>query len=374
MLSALPPTIAGVVPRGQLYVRLEHDQWAFVDSRSHAFHGAIVPAKHLAAYPPGHQSFGQVPDRVAKAVIAAKRALVVDPGTPELSSKAVLRYPSAQRLRATGAASTVPLPLTVDGLGNAVLRDAFVDATMQDQRLARAVAPPYLEPRSRNDERHRVNLQMLRRVARTAGTQVPIAFIQVTLARLRDGLLIELAEDYAATGVGRIFLRVRGFGENAGAADFKAYLEALDALTGRDVDVVADCVGRVGPLLVHEGALGFSTGTMFFRSVAKPLLSRGGSGGGSALTIESPTDWCEIERGSDEAAALAPCPEFGCPVGRRPASLDDLREHRLHTLARQTREALAQDTSELVRSLRASGQHRASQYADVLAARRRRAA
>ena len=334
-----------------------------------------MAAKHLAPYPPGHQSFGQSPDRLAQAVIDAHRALVVDPATPELLSQGVVSYATAQRARATGAARSVPLPLTASALRDPNVRDGFVDATMQDQRLARAVAPPYLEPRARDDQRHRINLQMLRRVLQAAGTQAPIAFIQVTRARLVSGLLVDLARDYAATGVSRVFLRVRGFGEHADLGAFRAYLDAVDAFTRHDLEVVADCVGRLGPLLVHAGALGFSTGTMFFRSVPKPLLSPGGSGGGPPLSVESPTQWHELARDSAEAAAMAPCPVPGCPVGRFPApALDDLREHRLHTLERLAQRALTQDTSELARSLRSSGETHMAAFADALLERQRRAA
>jgi hypothetical protein len=114
---------------------------------------------------------------------------------------------------------------------------------------------------------------------------------------------------------------------------------------------------------------------MFFRSTPQALLSRGGGGGGAAVSIESHRGWREVERESAEGAALGPCPAPGCPVGRTDdPSLDDLREHRLHTLDRLAREAAAQDTPTLVRSLRASAQPRAGVWANVLDERARRTA
>ncbi|WP_445151373.1 hypothetical protein [Baekduia sp. Peel2402] len=358
-----------------MYVRPEHDQWSFVEARSRAYDGAIVAAKHLAPYPPGHQSFGKPADRLARAVLAAQRTLVVDPGTPQLSSRAVTRYASAARLRATGGAGVVSLPATPATVVNTVIRDRFVDAVMDDQRLASEVAPPYFEPRSRQDAAHRRNMQMLRRVISVQGVQRPVAFLQVTRARLIAGLVTELARDYAATGVERVYLRVRGGGEQADAAGMRAWLAAVDAFMTLGVELFPDCVGRLGPVLVHAGAAGFSTGTMFFRSAPQALLSRDGGGGGQAVSVESHRGWREVERESAEAAALGPCPMPSCPVGRAAdPSLDDLREHRLHTLDRLAREAVVQDTTTLIRSLRASAQPRAGVWADVLAERARRIA
>jgi hypothetical protein len=364
-----------VPDRGLFFVRLEHDQWSFAELRGRAYDGAIVSAKQLAPYPAGHPSFGQPADRLAQAVLAAQRTLVVDPGTPQLCSRAVNRYRSAARLRATGGASAVTLPLTPATVRNTVVRERFIDAVMGDQRLASEVAPPYFEPRSDTDDRHRRNLQMLRRVVQVQGTQKPVAFLQVSRARFLAGLVTEVARDYAATGVQRVYLRVRGGGEQAAAAELHAWLAATDAFTKLGVELFPDCVGRLGPVLVHAGAAGFSAGTMFFRSVAQALLSAGGGGGGAAVSIESYRGWHEIERTGAEAAALGPCPEPGCPVGRaKELSLDDLREHRLHTLGRLAHQAVSQDVSVLIRSLRASAQPRAAEWADVLHERAQRTA
>lgn len=374
MPSDRPFIISRVSVRGQFYVRLEHDQWTFARERAAAYDGAIVPARYGAPYPPGHPSFGQDPSRLASAVVGVRKALVIEPDTPALCSRGVVRYPSATRLRATAAATAVELPLTVDQLKDSVRRDAFVDASMQDQRLARAVAGPHLEFRSATDARLELNLVMLRRTVASAGTQVPIAFIQVTRTRLLGGVVAEVAPQYAATGIRRVFLRVREVGEDMSASEFEAYLEVIDAFVDCGVDLVADCVGRVGPLLVHEGALGFSSGGMFHRRVAKPLLASGGGNGGAAVSIESPHGWSEIARDSEEAASVASCPVAGCRLVAPDVTLDDIREHRLHTLRRRGLLAVDQDTAELIRELRATGQSQARELADVLAVRHRRAA
>jgi hypothetical protein len=131
----------------------------------------------------------------------------------------------------------------------------------------------------------------------------------------------------------------------------------------------------MGPLLVHGGAHGFSTGTMFYRTVAKPLLSRGGGGGGISLTIEAPSGWYAVARDVAAAGQIGVCPEPRCPVGRRRwASLDDLREHRLHTLSRLAAQAAVHDTPTLVQMLMQSGQSAMAAYAAVLAERDQRAA
>jgi hypothetical protein len=300
--------------------------------------------------------------------------LVVEPDTPALCSRGVVRYPSAARLRATAAATAVELPLTADQLKDTARRDAFVDASMQDQRLARAVAAPNLEFRSTTDVRLDLNLAMLRRVVASAGIQVPIAFIQVTRACLLNGVLAEIARPYAATGIQRVFLRVREVGEDASALEFEAYLKVIDAFAECGLDLVADCVGRIGPLLVHEGALGFSSGGMFHRRVAKPLLASGGGNGGAAVSIESPYGWSEVARNDEEATSLATCPVAGCRLRAPDVTLDDIREHRLHTLRRRGLLAVEQDTAEMVRELRGTGQSQARELADVLAARHRLAA
>lgn len=365
--------------RGKLYLRLEHDQWKFARARARSYSGAIAPAKFLAPYPVEHGSFGEQPDRLATAVREADRTLVVDPGTPQLYSIGVLTYRSARRLRETAAAKALAghLPLKDELLRHGAQRDRLVDATMVDQRLATYVASPYLEPRSHEDLRHQLNLLMLRRVAQSTGTQIPVAFVQVRLHRLRSGLLEEIAADYAAAGARQIFLRVRGFGESASAEDFGRYLDAIDAFAACELDVVADCVGRLGPLLVHGGAHGFSTGTMVYRTVAQALLANNKEeqSGGPRLTIESPSGWCEVPRTEEALAQIEPCPVTGCPVGRSTdVKLDDIREHRLHTFDRLTRQALNQETPEFVRALRLTRQTRLEHHAAVLEERYRRAA
>lgn len=250
-------TITSVLLRGQFYVRLEHDQWRFARERARAYDAAIIPARYCAPYPVTHPSAGQDHLRLATAVTEARRPLVVEPDTAPMLATGIARYDSAARLRATAAASVVELPLTVEQLRSAQRRDVFVDASMQDQRLARAVAPPHLDFRSANDERLTLNLLMVRRVVTAAAAQMPVAFIQVTRAVLMRGVLRDVARRYAATGVQRVFIRVRGVGEDASADELAAYLDAIEAFTECSVDVVADCVGasdRCSSMVGHSGS------------------------------------------------------------------------------------------------------------------------
>jgi hypothetical protein len=361
-----------VLIHGQFYARLEHDQWQFARDRARAYDGAIVPARYVAPYPPGHPSEAQLADRLGQAVLDAGRALVVDPDTPALMSRGVVKYETAARLRQTAAARSIELPLTVAQLRAPAVGDAFADASMHDQRLAHAVAAPHLEFASVHDERLMINLRMLRRVVRSAGTQTPIAFVQLTRNRLLRGLGVAVASQYAATGVERVFVRVRDLGEDASAIELEAYLALVDAFSECCLQVVPDAVGRLGPILVHEGALGFSSGSgACFRRVAKPLLARGGGGGGAAIGVELAGSWSEAPRGGPLEPA---CPEPGCRVGTPRATIDDVREHRLHTLRRLARRAAMADTGALISSLRASGQRHVRDWADVLERRHRRAA
>jgi len=130
-------------------------------------------------------------------------------------------------------------------------------------------------------------------------------------------------------------------------------LNAVQAFEQRGIDAFPDCVGRLGPVFVAEGAHGYVTGTRFFRSVPATLLSVGGGGGGIPIGVQDAGAWEERSRepGMDAFAA-------------RVASLQSLRE--LTLLA-------ARDPDALIASLREGGRYPAI-WAGVLAQRRRRAA
>jgi hypothetical protein len=118
-------------------------------------------------------------------------------------------------------AAAIDLPLRADDLRNRRRRERFVDDTVAMQTGAAAAAAPYLEYKRRGPDVQRVNLAMVRRCVASAARQLPVAFIQVTLATLLDGVLNRLAPAYAATGVTRVFVRVRGLdAERASSREF----------------------------------------------------------------------------------------------------------------------------------------------------------
>jgi hypothetical protein len=358
---------------GGLHLRLGHLQSAFAAERAHCYDRAIIQSRYLSPDPEATEPPSAPADALALAVVAAGTGLTIDPGTPMLTSRGVTSYRSARRVRAVGAASAVQLPLTLAQLSDSSTREEFVDATMQDQRLADVIAAPYLEEGGRQaDLKHALNLEMLRRVVRSTDGRPPVAFVVVTTSSLLQGVVAARAAAYAATGVRTVFLRVRGSGEGADQHEAIEWMAAIDAFARVGVDVIADCVGRMGPVLMHVGAAGFSTGTDHFRTAAKPLLAKGGGGGGSPITIELPAGLAEVER--DDVQGVAPCPVAGCLVGRGTPSLDDLREHRLHTWDRLVDQLSALPSIDVVRRLRASGQPQASLWADALEERARRAA
>lgn len=356
-------------PKPRLFLRPEHNQWDFVRKRGRAYDGAIIPARYLSPYPSGDPSFGKPGDRLAVAVRAAEREVVVDLGTPALMSRSVVTHPNAARLRATPAARAVELPLTAAQLQHRATRDRFVGACLEGQPFSARLTAPYLDFTSIGDERFKLNVEMIRRAVSVVGPQRAIAFVQVMSSRLRSGVLAEAAPVIAATGVRQVVLRVRDIGELASSEDFDAYLRAQDTFIGAGLEVIIDCAGRLGPLFVHEGAAGFSTGSMYFRKVAKPLFAMGGGGGGTALRYEVYGAWNWVDR------ALIGTPEISCPVSgcsvSAGAKLDDIREHNLHVLRHLAREMATWGTVAVINSLRHSEDQTAIEWAGVLSRRLR---
>jgi hypothetical protein len=354
-------------PKPRLFFRPEHDQWSFASRRARAYDAAIIYARYLSPYPKGHPSYGKRGDRLATAVRTVERDVLIDPGTPSLMSRAVATHAKAARLRATPAARAVELPLTLDQLRRRKVLDGFVDACLQGQVVSANSAAPYLDFSSTNDERFEANLRMIKRTISTVGPQQAIAFVQMTSAKLRKGVLAETAPAIAATGVRQVILRVRDIGEVADSEDLDAYLRAQDAFLAAGLEVIIDCAGRLGPLFVHAGAAGFSTGPMHFRKVAQSLLAVGGGGGGSALRVEEYSAWRWVDRDVIGTSELF-CPVAGCAV-RASAELDDIREHNLHVLRHLAREMATWDTAAVIKSLRSSGDEIASEWANVFARR-----
>lgn len=360
--------IAQLLPKARLFLRLEHDQWEFAVSARAAYDVAIVNSRYASPYPKGHRSHRQPPDRLVKAVRKAERDIIFDPGTPPLVSRAIKLHPSTARLRETSAVKAVELPLSVESLGQRRTCDAFVDACLREQGASRFRVPPYLDFGSITGEAFEINIKMIRRALAAAGSGATIAFLQVTSTKLRAGLLREAAAPVARTGLQRVILRVRDLGEEAGDEELDAMLDAIDAFSEHGVEVIVDCAGRLGPLLVHQGAGGFSTGSEHFRKVAKELLQPGGGGGGIALRYEEYGRWQWVGRGEIGKTAIA-CPVPGCKV-KPGCGLDAIREHNLHVLRHLMREIATWGVDEVIQSLRGSESPLAAQWANVLARRR----
>jgi hypothetical protein len=196
---------------GQIYLRARHDDLELVSCPSPRPFGAVIfYARYLAPYPPDHPRAGQRTTELVDALRAARINYVIDPGTPALTKRDIATAKEGARLRQSPMVAALSLPLRSDDLRNRRLRDRLVDDTTAIQAGAAAVAAPYLEYKRRESDVGRVNLAMARRCVASAAGQLPVAFIQVTLAALLDGVLGRVASAYAATGVTRAFARVRG--------------------------------------------------------------------------------------------------------------------------------------------------------------------
>ncbi len=358
---------------GQIYLRARHDDLDLVSCPSpRPFGAVIVYARYLAPYPADHPRAGQTTTELVDALRAAKLSYVIDPGTPALSKRDIATVKEAARLRGSQMVAAIDLPLRADDLRNRRRREHFVDDTLTMQAGAAAIAAPYLEYKRRGPDVRRVNLAMVRRCVMSAAGQLPVAFIQVTLAALLDGVLNELALAYSATGVTRIFVRIRGLdAERASAPEFSAYLDAIAAFNEVGVEAVPDCVGRLGPPLVAAGAPSFSTGAVHFRKVPWPLLNKSG-GGGVEVFYEVTGGFHAVARGARHTAPSCVVPR--CVAAAPNASLDDLRLHNLHVLREESRLAAANGGAWYAARLNASGQPQAVVWGEVLRERAQRAA
>lgn len=349
----------------RFFIRPEHNEWNFVGKSAAAYDGAIIPARYLSRYPEGSPSFEWPAVRLAEAVRQVDREVIVDPGTPALVSRSVVDSKAA-RLRATPAGQAIDLPLSLDSLADRGVRNHFVDATLEGQPFSDRKAAPYLDFTTIKGAAFQLNLQMIRRAMAISGPARTLVFVQVRFSRLLAGALAEAAPAIADTGATQVILRVRGFGEYSPPRELEAYLYALDAFLGAGLEVVIDCAGRLGPIFTHRGAAGFSSGSMFFRSVARDLFTLGGGGGGAALRYEVDGAWDWVERAQIQSDAA--CPVMGCEVGPG-SSLDEIREHNLHLLRHMGVAAANWRTPELLASLRHSANPLAAAWASVLAQR-----
>ncbi len=332
----------------------EHDEWRLVEEHPTLYDAVLVKDAYAAPYHEEHPHHGRDAKRLVKAV-PASRELWRDPDTSGLVSRSCAQLDQVARLRYTPLAREFGLPLDLARLAaDSTLRDLAVELVVENHSGSAILVPPYFDVDRRDGIALQLNLQMLRRVVAAVGDEVPTAVIQVTRHRLMTGVLAALASDYAPTGVRRVLLRVRGLDASRVVRDeLIAYLDAAAAFHQRGIEVLPDCVGRLGPVFVAEYADGFTTGTRFFRKVPVALLSVGGGGGGAPIGLQAAGTWEEQPREPGVDAFEA-----------RVATLGSLRDHT--TLA-------ARDPDALIRSLREGGRY-PKIWADVLAERQRRAA
>jgi hypothetical protein len=338
----------------KLVLRPEYDEWSLLEQHPELYDAVLVKDPYTAPYHEDHPHRGRDAERLIKAV-PASRELWHDPDTAGLISRSSARLARTARVRRTPLAQHFGLPLDLATMAREPqLRDLAVDLALENQARSATRIPPYFDFDRRDSVALQLNLQMLRRAVAAVGDEVPTAVIQMTRHRLMAGLLVAVAEDYAATGARRVLLRVRGLEpQQAERAELVAYLDAVAAFRRRGLEALPDCVGRLGPVFVADRGAGYATGTRFFRKVPSALLSVGGGGGGVPIGVQDQGAWDERPREPGVDAADA-----------RLASLRSLRE--LTLLA-------ARDPDALIASLREGGRYPAI-WAGVLAERWRRAA
>jgi len=338
----------------RLVLRPEHDEWDLIEQNPALLDAVLLPESYITPYPPGHLYQHQPHTRLANAVGKAGVALWRDPETPGLCSRTILRHSNLKRLLATPLAKAFPRPLQLALLADSATRRQALQLVLASQAGSETLTPPYFDLDRRDSPVHQLNVALARETVQAAGGQRPTAFVQVTHNRLLRGLLVDVAGDYAATGIRRVVLRVRGLkSERADARELTAMLEAIGAYVAHGVEAYADCAGMLGPVLIVGGATGFTTGTRFFKSVAAALLSTGGGGGGTAIQQLPSGSWSEHPRPAGQSAA-----------DTRVKNLEALRE--LTLLA-------VDDPDSLIGSMRSGGAQPAV-WASVLAARKRRSA
>jgi hypothetical protein len=114
----------------------------------------------------------------------------------------------------------------------------------------------------------------------------------------------------------------------------------IEAGTRAGVRMVADCVGRLGAVLVATGADGFATNAWRFRKVSSDLHPAGGGGAAGELLWEVPDAALGL---AASAATSVSCQVEGCPAPEGPGG-DHLatRIHNLHEFQRAARLAAAE--------------------------------
>ncbi len=312
-------------------MRCESDEWGFISGLHEPppIDAAVVSDRYLADYPEGHARFGEPRDRLASALDDQGVYWSVDPDTARLEQA---KASERQRPRAANRplARAVSLPLTAERLAGQDEVDALVEAGALHQLGSRAFAVPYLEVAGPDDPRMAVNLRLLARSRELAGDRSLIAYLQVLRRHLLDGTASDLAKRLANAAAEVIFVRVRRFEpERATIEEVLAYAGVIDAGTRAGARMVADCVGRLGPVLVSTGADGFASNAWRFRKVSDDLHPAGGGGAAGELLWEVPNAATGLPPGL--VIAPDPCEVEGCPAPDGPG-IDHVatRVHNLH--------------------------------------------
>ena len=184
-----------------------------------------------------------------------------------------------------------------------------------------------------------MNLRLLARSRELAGDRAVIAYLQLLRGRLIDGTGAELVRRLAASGPDVVLVRVRRFKpEQATPAEVVAYGRAVSAGGQAGARMVADCVGRLGPVLVATGADGFASNARCFRTVPDDLHPAGGGGGAGDLVWEVPGGgFAAVGAGTPTACAVA-----GCAAPSGAGDNAAVRVHNLHEFQRAARQAAAE--------------------------------
>jgi hypothetical protein len=325
--------------RGRFYLRAESDEWEFVRSLQPPlpFDAAVISDRYLPPYPEGHSRHGEEPDLLVQSFEQQGVPWSVDPDTARLA-QAKSSERQSPRAANRPLARAVPLPLTPDRFTDDSQIAALAEAAAVHQLRSPAFAAPYLEANGSDDPRFEVNLRLLAHSRQLAGDRVVVAYLQVLRSTLLSGAGGVLAQRLAQAGAEVIFVRVRRFEpESATPEEVVAYADLVGAGVRGGARVVADCVGRLGPVTVAVGADGFASNAWRFRKVPDDLHPTGGGGGAGELVWEAPRGGFAPPSTGSAVRCLVP----ECPAPSGLGTNAEVRLHNLHEFQRAAREAAA---------------------------------
>ena len=327
--------------RGQFYVRVEDPEWKFLEKLDEPpFHAAIIKASHIAPYPEGDGRLGHKCDRSVSALRAKKWPWALDPATAPLGHPQADERISA-RARECPIASSTLLPWDTARLSTREGALEVVEAAEFLQRSSPALAAPYLEVGSVGDPRVEANCRMIEAAAELAGSRRPVAYLQVLRSHLRDGSAAEAAKRYVEAGAKTVMIRVRLL-DPQDLKDLLPYLELIELIDSLGARPVADCVGRLGPVLVAGGADAFTAGARHFQKVPDRLSNpKSDEGGGSDKMPYLVPGMLAMVSPDSAGSHLPSCELEDCPAEDGLAKATRRRLHNLHEFKRLAGEAAA---------------------------------